>query len=246
MKKRGHDSLDKRDLQLFMKKLRHHAWNSAKKKIRFIACGEYGPTKGRPHYHVIVYGYEFQDLKLWKYSKPNKFVSLTTKFPLYRSAELEKLWTMGFSSIGEASFETIGYVARYILKKVNGEKAEKEHTYVDKETGLIKDKEWITMSRKPGIGRLWLETYQSDMYPKDYVTVKGKEMRPPKYYDKILEQTNPQMYKEIKERRKQKIIEKEIEDFKKPIDERAPSLDTQLFVREQNQKNQTRSYEDET
>lgn len=246
MLKRGHKGLVKRDLQLFMKRLRKHAWTTERKKIRFIACGEYGPSKGRAHYHAIIYGYEFKDQKFWKHSKPNKFVSLTSKFPLFRSAELEKLWTMGFSTIGEVSFDTVAYVARYILKKVNGEKANKEYTYVDKETGEEYQKEYIVMSRRPGIGKTWLDKYESDLYPKDFVHIKGKKMRPPRYYDKLLEQSKPEMFKEIKAKRIKSAIEKENEDFKKPLDQKAPTLETQEFVRTMNQKNQTRSYEDET
>lgn len=245
MTQRGHDGLAKRELQLFMKRLRKYIKKTENCNIRFLACGEYGPSKGRPHYHAIIFGYEFKDKKFWKFSRPNKFVSLSTKFPLYRSEKLEELWTMGYSSIGEASFETIGYVARYILKKTNGKKAELEHTYVNKETGEIKEKEYIVMSRRPGIGKWWLEQYETDIYPKDYVTIRGKKMRPPRYYDKILEETKPEIYKTVKTRRKQQMLKKEIEDFRKPIDERAPTLQTQEFVREQNQKNQTRSYEDE-
>src|SRR3954449_8205389 len=41
-------SLSKRDFQLFMKRLR----KSQSNPLRFFACGEYGETTHRPHYHV--------------------------------------------------------------------------------------------------------------------------------------------------------------------------------------------------
>ena len=244
MEKRGHTNLDKREIQLFMKRLR----KKYGKGIRYYHCGEYGPKLGRAHYHILIFGHDFKDKKFWKYSKPNKFVAISKKFPLYTSEELNSLWvmdgkSMGYSSIGEVSFDTAAYVARYILKKQNGKKGD-EH-YTNKETGEITEKEYTTMSRRPGIGKGWLEKYESDMYPKDYITIKGKKMRPPRYYDKQIEISKPEMYKEIKEKRKDQINKKILEDWKKPVDERAPSLETQEYVRTQNQKNQTRSYEDE-
>jgi hypothetical protein len=39
------------------------------------------------------------------------------------------------------------------------------------------------MSLKPGIGQAWLDKYMSDVYTKDYVVVRGKKCRPPRYYD---------------------------------------------------------------
>lgn len=50
-------SLQKRDLQLFFKLLRKrlHALRIAK-GIKYFACGEYGETGLRPHYHMILFG----------------------------------------------------------------------------------------------------------------------------------------------------------------------------------------------
>ena len=51
--------------------------------------------------------------------------------------------------------------------------------------------EYITMSRRPGVGAGWFEKYSSDVYPKDYVTVRGVRCRPPKFYDMKYILTNP-------------------------------------------------------
>ena len=48
------DSLVKRDLQLFFKRLRKAL--PSDKKIKYFACGEYGDDKECPHYHAIVFG----------------------------------------------------------------------------------------------------------------------------------------------------------------------------------------------
>lgn len=53
--------LCKRDLQLFFKRLRKYYDKYSKKynvpigKIRYYACGEYGPVHFRPHYHIILW-----------------------------------------------------------------------------------------------------------------------------------------------------------------------------------------------
>ena len=47
----GLETINKRDLQLFFKKLR-----KAKQKIKYYACGEYGGHTTRPHYHLIIFG----------------------------------------------------------------------------------------------------------------------------------------------------------------------------------------------
>ncbi|MCE3047900.1 hypothetical protein LW137_00305 [Helicobacter sp. faydin-H23] len=46
-------SVSKRELQLFLKRLRKALGD---KKIRYYACGEYGDTFLRPHYHLIIFG----------------------------------------------------------------------------------------------------------------------------------------------------------------------------------------------
>ena len=53
--------------------------------------------------------------------------------------------------------------------------------------------EYVTMSRRPGIGSKWFDQYQSDVYPKDFTTVRGKKIKPPKYYDRLLENVDPEL-----------------------------------------------------
>lgn len=47
----GISQLDKRDLQLFFKRVRRAGY-----RIRYYAVGEYGSKTFRPHYHVILFG----------------------------------------------------------------------------------------------------------------------------------------------------------------------------------------------
>jgi hypothetical protein len=110
-------SLNYEVFQLFMKRLR----KKYGKGIRFYMCGEYGDKLGRPHFHACLFGHDFADKKLWK--------TTDSKSKLYRSAELEKLWPYGFSSVGDVTFESAAYVARYIMKKVSGDASESHYTF---------------------------------------------------------------------------------------------------------------------
>lgn len=57
------------------------------------------------------------------------------------------------------------------------------------------------MSRRPGIGHNFAETYEDEICENDSVIVRGIEMRPPKYYDRALERRDPDRYYEIRDRR---------------------------------------------
>ena len=52
-------------------------------------------------------------------------------------------------------------------------------------------KEFANMSRMPGIGSTWLEKYFDDVYPRDYVVINNTQIKPPRFYDKILEKKDP-------------------------------------------------------
>jgi hypothetical protein len=185
-------SLDVRDFQLFMKRLRKHFKS---KKIRFYHCGEYGEKYGRPHYHAILFGIDFPDKVLHTVNNGNR---------LYVSETLQKLWPYGYSSIGDMTFESAAYVARYCMKKITGDAAEEHYAIIDSETGEYlgqKKPEYATMSRRPGIAAGWFDKYKGDVYPKDYLTLNGKKMRPPKFYDRYLEKLDPIEHEAIKDRR---------------------------------------------
>lgn len=181
-------SLHYPDFQRFIKRLRKYLGNA---KIRYYMAGEYGENFGRPHFHACIFGYDFHDKKLWKRTSAGS--------KLYRSSDLEKLWPFGYSSIGHVNFESAAYVARYIMKKVTGKKQSEHYESVDPESGEIVKRvpEFNKMSLKPGIGADWLSKYKSDVYPHDYVVVRGKKMKPPKAYDKIYKKSNPYEFDEL-------------------------------------------------
>lgn len=162
-------SLNLTDIQLFMKRLRKRF---SDKKIRFFQCGEYGELHDRPHHHVILFGLDFHDKELCEIVHGG--------IPLYKSATLANIWPFGLHRIGGVTFESTAYVARYVMKKITGDEAE-EHYQGRKP-------EYITMSRRPGIGHDWLLKYKDDVYPHDYVVIRnGIKCKPPSYYDKIFD-----------------------------------------------------------
>lgn len=168
-------SLVYRDFQLFMKKLRKYFDG---KGVRFYMCGEYGDNFGRPHFHVVLFGCFFDDREF--------FTELSSGSKLYTSKALAKLWGKGFCSIGDVTFESAAYVARYVMKKMTGTAAEQHYQLLDERTGEVIDRvpEFCRMSLKPGIGADWYEKFKKEVYPRDEVVMNGSKFKPPRYYDK--------------------------------------------------------------
>jgi len=181
-------SLHYKDFQLFLKRLRKKYTGV---QIRYYMAGEYGENYGRPHFHACIFGHDFHDKKLWKRTSSGSLI--------YRSEDLETLWPFGYSSIGDVNFESAAYVARYIMKKQTGKHSEKHYQYTSLETGEIVQMkpEFNKMSLKPGIGYEWYKKYRSDVYPHDYVVVRGKKVKPPKFYDKKYKSDYPYEYDEL-------------------------------------------------
>lgn len=192
-------TLNKRDLQLFWKRLRKE---TNVKGIRYFACGEYGEQRQRPHYHACVFGFDFKDKVLLSSKNDND---------LYRSDFLDSVWSNGHCSIGALTAGSAAYVARYILDKKLG----KERFYYE-EKGI--EPEFIVMSRggregSGGIGKMWFEKYAGDVYPADRVVIQdGGTSKPPRYYDELRRKERPQEIEEIKIARMQRMEQKPIEE----------------------------------
>lgn len=208
-----HNSLNKKDFQDFMKRLRKHV---SPLKIRFFACGEYGDQTERPHYHAIIFGYDFSDKK--KHSKGSRGDQI------YVSDTLGKLWGLGHCWIGSVTPESCGYVARYIMKKVRGEQAELHYTRPDPQTGELISitPEYIHMSLKPAIGATFYDKFAKEIHGQDSVLIKGSKRKVPRYYDKKLDAQNPERLEELKFLRAEKAKSRA-----------ADSTDDRLAVREQ-------------
>lgn len=164
----GKLTLKKRDYQLFFKRLRKF---QKYPKIRYFGSGEYGTryTK-RPHYHFIVFGLLISDLKLYGRND--------LKQPLWTSEKINKLWRKGNVIIGDVTYESSSYVARYSLKKLN--------SLVDYGDRVP---EFVVMSN--GIAKDYLHRNIADIYTNDSLIVKtdkgARVIKPFRYFDKKAE-----------------------------------------------------------
>lgn len=178
-------SLNVRDFQLFMKKLRR----GSSVPLRFFHCGEYGDENLRPHFHACLFGEDFLADRVFLKNNPRGE-------PLYGSRRLYEAWGKGAfeqQTIGALTFESAAYVARYCLKKVTGPRAVSH--YGDRKP------EYVTMSRRPGIGSAWMLRFGAETYASDSVVMRGREMMPPPFYDKLLQKTDPFLFESIKDER---------------------------------------------
>lgn len=175
-------SLNKRDIQLFLKRLRKKHSDIT---IRFFQCGEYGEKGNRPHHHVLLFNFNFPDRIPFTRQGENQ---------LYISPELSELWPYGFHSIGELNYDTACYTARYLLKKVTGKSSEAHYQ------GRLP--EYTTMSRKPGLGHAWYLQFKNDVYAQDRLVIHHNFIcRPPAYYDRLYDIECPKRFSEIKKQR---------------------------------------------
>lgn len=201
-------TLVKNDMQKFNKDLRrfydyHYGFDG----IRFFGSGEYSPVKQRPHYHYLFFNLPIYDLKYYGLSKSGQ--------PLWFSPTMDKIWNKGLVFIGKVSYESCAYTAKYCLKKVTGKKKAQRDEVLKRltdESGQIlsefasKVDEFTLMSRKPGIGRQFYDDNKMKIYKNDEMFIAQDGMalkvRPVSYYDRLFDQDEPELFEEIKQRRK--------------------------------------------
>lgn len=86
----GVETLSKRDLQLFFKRLR----KASQKKLRYYAVGEYGTRTIRPHYHALLFNCETEVL-----------------------GQVMAIWSHGHCLCGDVTDASIHYVTKYHVNK---------------------------------------------------------------------------------------------------------------------------------
>lgn len=97
------------------------------------------------------------------------------------------------------TFESAAYVARYSLKKVSGAPAASHYEWTDPETGELHQlkPEFMRCSLNPAVGKHWIGAYAEEVRSSDSVVARGREMKPPRYYDKKIEATTPEEWERI-------------------------------------------------
>lgn len=195
-------SLRPEDVQAFFKRLRKRV---PERGLSYYVCGEYGETTYRPHYHAVLLGPAFLDRDLYTHR---------SGAPVYTSETLDDAWSYGLTELTGLSYEAALYVAGYVRKKVRAVEDPDQYLRVDPETGELVEleREFSRMSRRPALGLRWIEKYWSDVYPRDFVVMNGREYKPPRYYDKWMDAHEPEVMSNVRWQR--------IEDAEKIGDEK--------------------------
>jgi hypothetical protein len=172
-----HGQLLKRDLQLFFKRLRKDGF-----KFRYVASGEYGEKTRRPHFHIALFGVDFDSDRVL-------FGRAACGDWTYISNAVARNWSdhfglpIGNHLIGTLNFESAAYIARYIMKKIKGPNASPSPLAVlDDGEIILPNPEFMLMSK--GIGKSWFNDYfMSDVFPTgSVVTAQGSRAPVPRYY----------------------------------------------------------------
>lgn len=169
-------SLDLGAYQRFMKRLR----KATTPGLRFFGCGEYGEKFGRPHYHIILFNHRPSDTKLHKRGE---------EYNLYTSKFMDEVWGLGNTIIGDVTFDSCAYVARYCMKKITGKLAAEHYQG--------RTPEFLTMSRRPGLGSTYFDKYKHEIYAHDSVIINGHPTRPPRYYDNLFDNIDANMVRPV-------------------------------------------------
>ena len=167
--------------------------------LKFYMCGEYGEETGRPHYHSIIFGHGFLDDRVYLKTTPSGE-------KIYKSASLQALWTdpktkedYGYATVGDVTFKSACYVARYVMKKWKGDVEKIKDHYQGKVP------EYGNMSRGgkdgKGLGYSWFMKYKDDLYPSDECIVEGRKVKIPRYYDELRKELEPKEQEKTKRKR---------------------------------------------
>ena len=205
-------SVELKDVQNWIKKLRD---NNPDKTIRYMCAREYGSQTLRPHYHLIIFGLPL-DRELFC-----KIGNNANGDPLWTTPELDNIkskicWTVrrplgdrtapiyraGNVTVGEVTFQSISYVARYTMKKAN---KDYNSEWFYKSQGM--DIEGISQSQD--LGKWYYDLHKHEIYENDYVPVLGKNgnfSKPPKSFDRLYNIEFPEHYKKVVQRRKEKML----------------------------------------
>lgn len=207
-----HGTLRKLDLQKFIKRLRKDLYP---RKIKYFACGEYGSTTNRPHYHLIILGVTDNDANI-----------------------IRKNWTycnwryLQKSSIGSVTVDSIQYVCGYVQKKIFGQLGKREYL----ETGRIPP----FQLQSHGLGLNYCTEHLSE-----YINTKGIPYKSgiapfPRYFkEKLANEFPSDFFENMSEEIKQKDYQEYLEKFRKfwKQGKRGKYLRESVYETEQTEKN---------
>lgn len=142
--------LHKYHIRSFIKKLRS-IYRGV--KFKYFVCGEYGELTNRPHYHLLLFGVNLGKLNFYKMSGQNA---------LYFSNQLNEIWKYGYVVIGNLTFNSAFYTARYAMKK------NKVHETIQLQS--------------QGIGKQYFLDHYKDIIRSGYVSFNHIKYKIPRYF----------------------------------------------------------------
>lgn len=190
-------TLRKKDLQDFNKRLR---FRFKERKLRVYGAGEYGESTLRPHYHEIIFGIDLEDLEARPFEKAPGVIAKNPLGDIYYTSDvISDKWPLGLHSIGQVTWKSCAYVARYVAKKWSTGMPD----WIFGEGKL--EKPFTIMSLKPGIGLPYVEKWQQDPVHEDLnmlefntFGIAGKKIKLPRYIKEKLGEADPEKLLEIK------------------------------------------------
>lgn len=186
-------SLVKKDLQDFIKRLRE----DFKKPLKYFACGEYG-EKGRPHYHLIVFGIG-TDLDY------NYELGCHYSFGHF----VENNWNYGNVFNGSVTANSVRYCAGYIFKKYGSKVNQKIYTDV----GIIPP----FQLQSNGIGKRWYQDYTDLLWKRGYILLNGERYAIPRYFIDKMKTEDIDRYTELVKTGALLSFDDELTDFAKKV-----------------------------
>ena len=216
----GYPCFSKRDVQLFMKRLRRDIERKCNDgfpiNVRYFIISEYGSKFGRPHYHGILFNVPFDENETWRL--------------------VEKSWSNGRISCTPCCPERIGYCANYMY----GKSEHMPDLIADDDNKII-----MLSSRRPGIGSSYLTpdviSWHHDKLRNWYQDDNVKYALPRYWKDKIFDDIQKlAIFKENQKRIKEEELEElaeRLEWYQKygynvptPTDQRKATLSKILIV----------------
>lgn len=173
----------RKDFQEFINRLNYYAPG-----VRVFYCFEKGETTKRKHFHAILFNCPLPDLK---------FIGRRDGNPVYDSKIIQRCWQCGLIDIGDVTPASCQYVAGYVMKKLREKDPE----------------EFIGMSLRPGIGAGYFDKHFEEIYDTDGVYLNGKKHHVPRYFDKLLDRVNPDMFRKVKYQRISDIADSVISEL---------------------------------
>lgn len=129
-------SLQPAHFELFLKRLREHYARKDGKKIRFYGVGEYGDRTERPHYHVLLFGYQ-------TCLRGGSWYTATQTSCCSQCDRIRDIWGYGHVGLGTVTHQSVRYVCSYMTKNMR-------HRHDKRLKG--REPEFSRKSMRPGIG----------------------------------------------------------------------------------------------